>query len=62
MKGRPLLLAALACFVAGAVLLVPFRYTATLAIGVILLVAFIVLGVIGFLTPEFLGEEEDRAN
>jgi hypothetical protein len=59
-RSRPLLLAAAVCLVAGAVLLVPFRYTATLAIGVTLLIAFIVLGVIGFLTPEFLGDEEDR--
>jgi hypothetical protein len=59
-RGRPLLLAAAVCLVAGAILLVPFRYTATLALGVVLLFAFIILGVIGFLTPEFLGDEEDR--
>jgi hypothetical protein len=48
-------MAAAACFVLGAGLLLPFEHTATIAAGVVLLIAFIVLGVFALVTPDRLG-------
>ena len=53
--------AALACFALGAGLLFPFKATLTILFGVLLLVAWIVLGVFALASPERLAAEpEDR--
>ena len=57
MTERRLRLAALVAFVAGIGLMVPFEHTVTLALGAAFLLAFIVLGVFGLLTPERLAAE-----
>jgi hypothetical protein len=53
-------IATVACFVLGAGLLFPFESTITLALGILLLVAFVVCGVFVLASPEALaGEPED---
>jgi hypothetical protein len=47
--------ATVACFVLGAGLLFPFEHTATIAAGVLLLLAFVVCGVFLLASPERLG-------
>ena len=60
MRRRPPLVAAtLAAFVAGAGLLVPFEKTVTLVAGVLLLLAFVVLGVFAIANPEYLARAAD---
>jgi hypothetical protein len=55
MRRRPSLVAAtVAAFVVGAGLLVAFEKALTLAIGVALLLAFVVLGVFAIANPEYL--------
>ena len=49
-----LAVATIACFVLGAALLFPFEHTATIAAGVLLLVAFVVCGVFALASPERL--------
>jgi hypothetical protein len=56
----PLTTAALAAFVVGAGLLVAFEKALTLALGIALLFAFIVLGVFAIASPEYLGREPDE--
>jgi hypothetical protein len=57
---RPSLLAAtLAAFVLGAGVLVAFEKALTLAAGVVLLFAFIVLGAFTIAGPEYLERESD---
>jgi hypothetical protein len=46
----------LALFAAGTLLLVPFEYTVTLVAGVLLLVAWIVVGAFAVLSPERLND------
>lgn len=53
-EGR-LLAAAIAAFVAGVVLMIPFEATVTRVAGVLCLFAFIVLGVMAIARPERLG-------
>jgi hypothetical protein len=46
---------------AGLALMLPFEYTVTRLLGVILMFAFIVVGVFAIATPEFLrGDDQDR--
>ena len=45
---------AIACFVLGTALLFPFEHTATIAAGVVLLLAFVVCGVFLLASPERL--------
>jgi hypothetical protein len=46
---------------AGLALMLPFEYTVTRVLGVVLMFAFIVLGVFAIATPEFLGgDDQDR--
>jgi hypothetical protein len=52
-----LAVATVACFVLGAGLLFPFDHTATIALGVVFLLAFIVCGVFLLASPERLGED-----
>jgi 1,4-dihydroxy-2-naphthoate octaprenyltransferase len=52
--------AAVACFVVGAGVLVAFDKAVTLALGVVLLLAFIVLGVFAIASPEYLARETDE--
>jgi O-antigen ligase len=59
---RHLLAATLAAFVLGAALLVPFEETVTLAAGVVLLFAFVVLGVFTIATPEYLAQSSDESD
>jgi len=60
MMRRPSLLAAtLAAFVLGAGLLVAFEKALTLAAGVVLLFAFVVLGVFTIASPEYLARDPD---
>jgi hypothetical protein len=46
--------ATIGCFVLGAGLLFPFEHTATIAAGVVLLLAFVVCGVFLLASPERL--------
>jgi hypothetical protein len=50
---------ALACFAIGAGLLLAFDKAVTLALGIALLLAFIVLGVFAIASPEYLAREPD---
>ncbi|HET8819954.1 MAG TPA: hypothetical protein VFM57_00265 [Thermoleophilaceae bacterium] len=50
-------IAAIACFVLGTGLLFPFESTVTILLGVLLLVAFIVLGVFALATPQALARD-----
>ncbi len=60
MRRRPSLVAAtVAAFVIGAVLLLGFEKAATLAAGVALLFAFVVLGVFAIASPEYLARAPD---
>jgi hypothetical protein len=60
MRRRPSLVAAtVAAFVVGAGLLVAFEKALTLAIGVALLLAFVVLGVFAIASPEYLARAPD---
>jgi hypothetical protein len=49
---------ALALFAAGAALLFPFEYPVTLAAGVVLLFASIVVGVFALASPEYLAGDD----
>lgn len=49
--------AALACFVLGVALMVPFDHTITRILGIAALVAFIVIGVFALASPERLGDD-----
>jgi hypothetical protein len=51
----------IACFVAGAVLMVGFEATITRILGVALLFAFIVSGVFLIADPAFLARDDDAA-
>ena len=51
-------LATIACFVLGAGLLFPFDSTFTIVPGVLLLIAFVVLGVFALASPERLSGDE----
>jgi hypothetical protein len=53
--------AALALFVVGAALLVPFEYTLTLVAGVFLLLAWIVVGVFAVASPQRLADDDQGA-
>jgi 4-amino-4-deoxy-L-arabinose transferase-like glycosyltransferase len=55
----PLVPSALACFAIGAGLLLAFDKAVTLALGIVLLLAFIVLGVFAIASPEYLAREPD---
>ena len=61
MRRPPLLAATLAAFVLGAGLLVAFEKAVTLAVGVVLLFAFVVLGVFTIASPEYLARAPDRS-
>ena len=50
--------AAVACLVVGAVLMIFFESAVTRALGVLLLVAWIVLGAFAVATPEYLAQED----
>jgi hypothetical protein len=56
MSERRLTLAAVAAFVLGVALMIPFEATVTRILGVLCLFAFIVLGVFAIARPERLGE------
>ncbi len=56
MSERRLTLAAVVAFVLGVALMIPFEHAATLTLGVLLLLAFIVLGVFALATPERLAQ------
>jgi hypothetical protein len=51
---------ALALFVLGTALLLPFEYTVTLVAGVFLLLAWIVVGVFAVASPERLAAEDQE--
>jgi hypothetical protein len=57
----PLLPVTVAAFVLGAGLLVAFEKALTLALGVVLLFAFVVLGVFTIASPEYLAQAPDEA-
>jgi hypothetical protein len=57
-----LLVATIAAFVLGAGLLVPFESAVTLAAGVVLLFAFVVLGVFTIASPEYLAQSSDESD
>ena len=54
--------AAIACFVLGAGLLLPFESTVTILLGVLLLAAFIVCGVFALATPESLARDPGESD
>jgi hypothetical protein len=56
---KTLLRATLTAFALGAGLLVPFETTVTLAAGVLLLFAFVVLGVFTIASPDYLAGDQD---
>jgi hypothetical protein len=56
---RRWLAAMLACLAAGLVLNLGFETTITRVLGLLLLFAFIVIGVFLIADPEFLGREDD---
>jgi hypothetical protein len=49
---------ALALFVAGAALLVPFEHAITLVAGILLLIAWIVVGAFAVLSPDRLAGDD----
>jgi hypothetical protein len=58
---RPSLVAlTVTAFVAGAGLLVAFEKALTLIAGVLLLIAFVVLGVFAIANPDYLGRRPDE--
>ena len=58
---RPSLTAVtVACFVVGAAVLVVFEHAVTLALGVVLLLAFIVLGLFLIASPDYLGKDPEE--
>ena len=57
MTGRQLRLGSTVALVLGLGLMIPFEHAATLALGVACLLAFIVLGLFGLVTPERLSYE-----
>ena len=57
----PLLRATLTAFALGAGLLVPFETTVTLTAGVLLLFAFVVLGVFTIASPDYLARAQDES-
>ena len=61
MRRPPLVAATLAAFVLGAGLLVAFEKALTLAAGVVLLIAFVVLGVFTIASPEYLARAPDES-
>jgi hypothetical protein len=58
----PLLRATLTAFALGAGLLVPFETTVTLTAGVVLLFAFVVLGVFTIASPDYLAPAPDGSD
>jgi hypothetical protein len=46
-------------FIAGVALMVPFESPVTLALGVVLLIASIVVGLFAVASPEYLGRKDD---
>jgi hypothetical protein len=57
----PLVAATLAAFILGAGVLLAFEKAVTLALGVVLLFAFVVLGVFTIATPEYLARGPDES-
>ena len=49
---------AIALFAVGTALLVPFEHTVTLVLGILLLLAWIVVGVFAVASPERLADDE----
>jgi hypothetical protein len=60
-RSRPLIAATLASFILGAGLLFAFEKAVTLAVGIMLLFAFIVLGVFAIASPEYLSRAADQS-
>lgn len=60
-RSRPLIPATLASFILGAGLLFAFEKAVTLAVGIVLLFAFIVLGVFAIASPECLARAADQS-
>lgn len=56
---RRLTVAAVAAFLVGAGLMIPFEATVTRILGVLCLLAFIAIGVFAIAQPERLGEDPD---
>jgi hypothetical protein len=52
-------LIAVACFVLGVAIMVPFDAWYTIAVGLLLLFSAIVTGVFAIATPEFLGRDDE---
>ena len=61
-RSRPLIAATLASFILGAGLLFAFEKAVTLAAGIMLLFAFIVLGVFAIASPEYLARAVDQSD
>ena len=61
MRSRPLIAATLASFILGAGLLFAFEKAVTLAVGIMFLFAFVVLGVFAIASPEYLARAVDQS-
>jgi hypothetical protein len=60
-RRRPLISATVASFIFGAGLLFAFEKAVTLAAGIMLLFAFVVLGVFAIASPEYLTRAADQS-
>jgi hypothetical protein len=60
-RSQPLIAATLASFVLGAGLLFAFEKAVTLVLGIVLLFAFIALGVFAIASPDYLAREDDQS-
>ena len=58
MSARATIRAAIACLVAGSLIMLAFESALARVAGVVLLVAFIVLGTLAIATPEYLGDRD----
>ncbi|MFP5450371.1 MAG: hypothetical protein ACLGG9_01335 [Thermoleophilia bacterium] len=54
--------AAIACLVLGIALIFPFEYPATLAAGVLFLIAFVVVGTFAIVTPGYLADPSGESD
>jgi hypothetical protein len=60
-RSRPLIAVMVASFILGAGLLFAFEKAVTLAVGIMLLFAFVVLGVFAIASPKYLARAGDQS-
>lgn len=62
MRRSPLLVATIACLIAGLALMIPFEGTITRVLGIACLLAFIACGVFLIADPAWLAVDDDEAD